>query len=81
MKLNYKKILSFITASIAVEAICHYLHSDFLSVHLKDNILTVLITLMAINTATGTFIVSKLEEIGKQLKQSLLLYTGRLSCL
>lgn len=41
----------------------HLLESSFLSLFLKENLVGLLLTLMAINTATSTVISGKLEEI------------------
>lgn len=41
------------------------LKSDFLSTFLLDNIVVIIITLLAINTATYGFIISKIDEISK----------------
>ena len=42
--------------------------SSFLIDYLESNLIGILLTLLAINTATSTFIVSKLEEISNEHK-------------
>lgn len=70
MKIPYKKIFLFLIYSVALEAIFIFINSDFLVVFLKQRIIEILLTLLAINTATSAFIVSKLQEIGSQYKHS-----------
>jgi uncharacterized membrane protein len=58
-------LASFSIAAILIVAE-HFLKSSFLSVFLKENLVGLLLTLMAINTATSTVISSKLEEISER---------------
>ncbi|MEP3838889.1 MAG: hypothetical protein ABJM36_14650 [Algibacter sp.] len=51
------------TLLIALE---YFLKSSFLSIFLKDNLVGLLLTLLAINTATSTVISSKLEDISER---------------
>ncbi|MFS4491730.1 hypothetical protein [Maribacter sp. 2308TA10-17] len=44
----------------------YFLESSFLSLFLKENLVGLLLTLMAINTATSTVISGKLEEISER---------------
>lgn len=68
MKGLWKRILWVVIISIAIEALSIYIESTFLINFLKDKIVELLITLMAINTATSSFIVSKLQDIATQYK-------------
>jgi hypothetical protein len=70
MRIPWKKILCVLVLSIAIEALSIYIESPFLIEFLKNKIVEILITLMAINTATSSFIVSKLQDIGKQFNTS-----------
>jgi hypothetical protein len=51
--------------SITIESICVFIKSEFLVGFLTNKIVEIQITLIAINTATSSFIVSKLEELSK----------------
>ncbi len=69
--MNYKNILNimkFIGISIVLECLFNCIGSNFLINYLKNNLIGILLTLLAINTATSTFIVSKLEEISNSYK-------------
>jgi hypothetical protein len=59
-----------VVISIAVEAVCLFLKSDFIVVFLTNKLVEMQITLMAINTATSSFIASKLQEIAKEENMS-----------
>ena len=65
-----KRISLMIIISIAIEAICLFLQSNFLVSFLVNKIVEIQITLIAINTATSSFIVSKLQEISKLYDRS-----------
>ena len=65
-----KRISLMIIISIAIEAICLFLQSNFLVPFLVNKIVEIQITLIAINTATSSFIVSKLQEISKLYDRS-----------
>lgn len=68
--ISWKKIGLFFLIAVAVQAICVYIESDFIAEFLKAKIVGILITLLAINTATSSLIVSKLQDIGKQYNES-----------
>lgn len=70
MNIPYKKIFLFIIYAVAFEAVFVFINSDFLVLFLKQRIIEILLTLLAINTATSAFIVSKLQEISVQYKHS-----------
>jgi hypothetical protein len=62
--MNYfKNALFFIFISIVLNGIAILLKSDFLGAYLTNNIITILITLLAINIATSSIIIIKLQEI------------------
>lgn len=67
MKSNLKNISYFLVISTFINVISHLLNTDYLLVYLLTNLLTLQITLMAINTATSGLIVSKLQEIKNKL--------------
>lgn len=58
-----KNISFFIVLSIIITFIANYLDSDFLFIYLKTSILGLLLTLLAINTATLGLIASKIQDI------------------
>lgn len=70
MKIDIKKIVCIFFLAIAIKALCLFIDSDYIVGFLCANIVQILITLMAINTATNSFIVSKLQDIGNQYKTS-----------
>lgn len=47
----------------------NWLESDFLFIYLKDNIIGLLLTLLAINTATSGLIASKIQDILTEFKE------------
>ena len=68
--MNYvKNIFAYLGAAFIITLVSSQLQSSFLSKFLYDNIITLLITLLAINTATSSLIISKLQEIAKELKR------------
>jgi len=60
--------MKFIGISIILEFLFKCIGSSFLIDYLESNLIGILLTLLAINTATSTFIVSKLEEISNEHK-------------
>lgn len=58
-----KNIFFFILISIAITIFAYYLESDFLFKYLRDNLISLLLTLLAINTATLGLIASKIQDI------------------
>lgn len=62
--LRFLKYLSiFFSISILFEILMIYIESDYLNSFLKENILTILLAFLAINTATLGVIASKIQEI------------------
>lgn len=62
--MNYIKNISFfIVVSIILTFGANFLASDFLFIYLKENIIGLLLTLLAINTATLGLIASKIQDI------------------
>lgn len=62
--LGYLKDISlYLIISIIANLISNLLGTDFLLNYLKNNLITIQLTLMAINTATCGLVVSKLQEI------------------
>jgi len=70
VKPDIKKIFCVFVLAIAIKSICVFIESDYIVDFLGNKIVEILITLMAINTATNSFIVSKLQDIGNQYKTS-----------
>lgn len=58
-----KNISFYIVMSIVITFVSNYLESKFLFTYLKENILGLLLTLLAINTATLGLIASKIQDI------------------
>lgn len=84
---DVKKTITTIFVCFAISVLLmateHFLKSSFLSIFLKEDLVGLLLTLLAINTATSTVISAKLEEISgrtganfedviKEIKNSLL---------
>lgn len=68
--IDYLKDISlFLIISIIANLISNLLGTDFLLNYLKSNMITVQLTLMAINTATCGLVVSKLQEIKERHKE------------
>ncbi|RXM47115.1 hypothetical protein [Flavobacterium sp. YO12] len=59
---NLKNISFFLVIAFAMTAIGNFLDSDFLFTYLQTNIIGLLITLLAINTATSGLIASKIQD-------------------
>jgi len=57
-----KNISLFIIIGFAISVICKYLQSTFFLKYLQDNIIGLLLTLLAINTATLGLIASKIQD-------------------
>lgn len=58
-----KNISFFIVISTGITLFSNYLESKFLFTYLKENIVGLLLTLLAINTATLGLIASKIQDI------------------
>ncbi|MFZ4056985.1 MAG: hypothetical protein ACOYKE_02550 [Ferruginibacter sp.] len=58
-----KNISFILVASAIVVMFCNYLQTDFLFKYLTDNLISLLLTLLAINTATLGLIASKMQDI------------------
>lgn len=63
-----KNICFYIVLALVLNIISVSIKSDFLERFLFNNIVVILITLMAINTATTSLIISKLEDISEKKK-------------
>ncbi|WP_339899641.1 hypothetical protein [uncultured Gilvimarinus sp.] len=64
MTLEYiKNISTFIVFAAIVRFASEYLGSDYLILFLDKNLITILIALLAINTTTGSVVMTKLREI------------------
>lgn len=64
-----KDISLYIVLACAINIVSFFLESDYLIDYLKDNLITIILTLLAINTATSGLIVSKLQEIKNNNKE------------
>ncbi|WP_438966660.1 hypothetical protein [Flavobacterium sp.] len=58
-----KNISFYIVLGIIITFLGKFLESDFLFIYLKENIIGLLLTLLAINTATLGLIASKIQDI------------------
>lgn len=63
MKEVLKSISLLTVLSTIIVLLCNYLQSSFLFSYLIDNIISLLLTLLAINTATLGLIASKIQDI------------------
>ena len=59
---NLKSISFFFVIALSITAISNILNSTFLFTYLQTNIISLLITLLAINTATSGLIASKIQD-------------------
>lgn len=57
------KISTYIIISLIITLLSYYLESSFFRVFLDENIILLLITLLAINTATYGFVLSKISDL------------------
>lgn len=58
-----KNIFTFLGISLILNGLANYLKSDFIGPFLCNNIINILTTLLAINIATCSLIITKLKEI------------------
>lgn len=63
MKEHLKDISLILVISTIVVASCRYLETNFLFTYLTNNLISLLLTLLAINTATLGLIASKMQDI------------------
>jgi hypothetical protein len=61
-----KNFSLFIVVGIIVNLIIGWLKSDFISTFLTENLITLLIALVAINTTTMSVVMTKLKELTKK---------------
>lgn len=59
------KILAYIGLAFIINIGCYAIKSPYLSEFLTSNIVTIILTLLAINTATSSVLTSKLDDISK----------------
>ncbi|WP_228235073.1 hypothetical protein [Allomuricauda sp. M10] len=60
------KILASLGLAVILNGLEYFLKSDFLSTFIEEDLVGLLLTLLAINTATSTVISSKLEDIAQR---------------
>lgn len=58
-----KTITLFLVVSVLIQSISLWLESNFIELFMKDNLITLLLALMAINTTTVSVIMTKLREL------------------
>jgi hypothetical protein len=63
-----KNISFYIVAALALNSLSFFLESPFLSKFLHDNVINIIINLLAINTATTGIVLTKLKEISENHK-------------
>lgn len=61
-----KDISLYLVLAIVVTVFCYWLESSFLFDYLQTNIIGLLITLLAINTATSGLVASKMQDLKLQ---------------
>ena len=64
---HLKNISLFLVIGLLVTAVSRWLQSDFISEFLAQNLITLLIALVAINTTTLSVVLTKIREITDQL--------------
>lgn len=64
-----KDISMYLILSIVATVFCYLLESSFLFDYLQNNIIGLLITLLAINTATSGLVASKMQDLKLQKPQ------------
>lgn len=64
-----KNISLFLIIGFVISLLCKYLHSTFFLKYLNDNIIGLLLTLLAINTATLGLIASKIQDTIEKYKK------------
>lgn len=64
-----KDISMYLVLSIVATVFCYWLESSFLFDYLQNNIIGLLITLLAINTATSGLVASKMQDLKLQKPQ------------
>ncbi|KEZ93514.1 hypothetical protein IL45_04690 [Nonlabens ulvanivorans] len=64
-----KDIALFIVLGLIINLLSFFLSNDYLIKYLLDNLITIQLTLLAINTATSGLVVSKMQDIIKENPQ------------
>lgn len=64
-----KSIAFYLLLGAGIVGLSSWLKSDFLSSFLVDDLLTILITLLAINTATSGLLISNLRELSPETNE------------
>lgn len=67
-KISFNKICIYIVISLCCVFLTKILKSEFIFKYLQENIITLLVTLLAINTATSGLIASKIQDLMLQHK-------------
>ena len=62
-----KSISLFLVIGLLATLLAEWLQSDFISTFLSENLITLLIALVAINTTTLSVVLTKIREISDQL--------------
>lgn len=60
-----KNIVFYLFISVILNLVSNYVDSTFLSSFLKDNLVLLVVTLLAINTATCGLVIANIREIAK----------------
>ncbi|MBK9284744.1 MAG: hypothetical protein IPM51_10565 [Sphingobacteriaceae bacterium] len=63
-----KNIFAFLFLALLISLGLHWIESNFIAEFLKSNLIIILLTLLAINTATVSILLSKLKEISEKHK-------------
>lgn len=58
-----KEISFYIVISLAIAGLSEWIESEFITKYLSENLITLLIALLAINTTTSSVLMTKLKEI------------------
>lgn len=60
---KFKEISFYLVMALVITGLSAWVGSDFLSKYLEENLITLLIALLAINTTTSSVVMTKLKEI------------------
>ncbi|EMB20016.1 hypothetical protein [Treponema denticola] len=63
MKLTLKNILASIGFSFVLIQFQYYVNSEYITSFLKENLITIIVSLLAVNTATTGIVLTKIREL------------------
>lgn len=63
MNSTYSQIMTSIMVGLLIQVLTDYIHSNYLMEFYENNLVTILISLLAINSATMSIVLSKVREL------------------